>query len=263
MKTRFLLIVLILTTVLLSANPVLAKGQVLFDAGHAQDAGNADWLINGGYSDFAKLLRDHGYQVTDTRQKLSKQLLENYDALIIPEPNSIFEKSEQTAIINFIAQGGGVFFIGNHLDADRNNDGVDPVQVFNQFVGQLGFRFEDANILEANLYAEPVEEGYLEHPVTYKVDEMACWAGTSIEIHDKENIKGLIFFNKWKYSQAALAVGNYQQGKFVAVGDSAIFDDGSGTVAYENLHKGFIKFDHKQLALNVVNWLTDNPKENL
>lgn len=182
---------------------------------------------------------------------------------MIPEPNTVFTADEQQAIIQFIANGGGVFFIGNHLESDRNHDGIDTVGIFNQFVGELGFRFEDEDILEANLSAEPVPGEYIEHPVTYKVKEMACWSGTSIEIHNPDKVQGLAFFSKWLYGQPALAVGNYKQGRFVAVGDSAIFDDGSGTVEWENLHKGFIEYDHKQLALNVINWLTRHKSEDL
>ncbi|MCK4258393.1 MAG: Gldg family protein [Halanaerobiales bacterium] len=239
------------------------RASILFDAGHAEDAGNADWLIQGGYSDFADLLKAHNYEVTDITKSLTLEILENHDVLVISEPNSAFTKEEQKTIIQFITDGGGVFFIGNHIESDRNHSGIDSIGVFNQFVEELGFRFEDADFLEANLSAEPVSGEYKEHPATYKVNEMAIWSGTSMEIHDPDRVQGLIFFNEWRYSQPALIAGTHNKGHFVAVGDSAIFDDGTGTIPHENLHKGFIEYDHKQLALNVINWLTQHPVEDL
>lgn len=239
------------------------KGSVLFDAGHAQEAGNADWVIEGAYSDFADLLRIHGYQVEGTKQPLNSSLLEQYNILVIPEPNIIFAASEQQAIIKFIANGGGVFFIGNHLKSDRNRNGIDSVGIYNQFVTELGFRFEDANISKANLSAEPIHGKYIEHPVTHKVDQIAIWAGTSIQVLNHKRVQGLISFSEYLFGQPALASGMYGQGRFVAIGDSAIFDDGSGTTPFKNLHKGYFKYDHQQLALNIINWLANNPPEDL
>lgn len=247
----------------LSVKAETQKGSVLFDAGHAQEAGNADWVIEGAYSDFANLLRAHGYQVDGTKQRLTIQLLEQYDTLVIPEPNNIFTESEQRAIIKFIANGGGVFFIGNHLKSDRNRNGIDSVGIYNQFVTELGFRFEDASFLKANLSAEPMRGNYIEHPITHKVDQIAIWAGTSIKIHNPERVQGLISFSEYLYGQPALATGTYGLGRFVAVGDSAIFDDGSGTNPSENLHKGYFEYDHQQLALNVINWLNNHPAEDI
>ncbi len=264
MESKLILILLIVIITLFNLTPVFAadtKANILFDAGHAEDAGNADWVIQGAYSDFATLLKKHGFNVSDTRDKLTEGQLKKYDALVIAEPNSVFAPEEQRAIIEFIASGGGVFFIGNHIESDRNRNGIDSVGVFNQFVGELGFTFENVNFLRANLSAEPVNGEYIEHPVTYKVKAMAIWSGTSIKIHDPKRVQGLIMFSKWLYGQPALAVGTHVLGRFVIVGDSAIFDDGSGTNPMENLHKGFIEFDHQQLALNAINWLTEQPNE--
>jgi hypothetical protein len=122
---------------------------------------------------------------------------------------------------------------------------------------------EDANVMEANLSDEPVHGEYKEHPVTYQVKEMAIWAGTSVRILDPTRVQGVIFFSEWLYGQPALAVGTHGQGRFVIIGDSAPFDDGSGTNPLKNLHKGFKEYDHKQLALNVIHWLTHHPVEDL
>lgn len=42
--------------------PTTANGySVLFDNAHGQTAGAADWVIDGGFSDFADALADEGY----------------------------------------------------------------------------------------------------------------------------------------------------------------------------------------------------------
>lgn len=255
-----LLLVFALTELGMAAD---LKGAVLFDAGHAEDAGNADWLIQGAYSDFADILKAHGFTVNDTREPLTLDKLQKFQALVLPEPNTAFTPVEEKAIVDFINNGGGVFFIGDHIESDRNRDGIDSVGIFNRFVSQLGFRLEDANVLEANLSAEPVDGAYKEHPVTYKIKALAIWAGTSIRILEPAHVSGLIFFNDYNYGQPAIASGTFGQGRFVILGDSAVFDDGSGTNPIENLHKGIQEFDHRQLALNILNWLTNHPTQDL
>lgn len=256
-----LMLVFFLPSLVLAA--ATDKPTVLFDAGHAEDAGNADWLIEGAYSDFADVLRTHGFSVDSTRESLTLEKLQKFNALVLPEPNTIFTSTEEQAILDFIKNGGGVFFISDHIQSDRNRDGIDSVGIFNKFVSPLGFRFEDVNVLEANLSAEPVDGKYIAHPVIYRVQAMAIWAGTSVKILDAEHVSGVIFFNEYNYGQPALAVGTYGQGRFVALGDSAIFDDGSGTRQGENLHKGFSEYDHSQLALNILRWLTNLPPTDL
>lgn len=267
MEFKHVFIMVLVVFVALSTSAALraesVKGTVLFDAGHAVDAGNADWVIRGAYSDFADVLRLHGFVVEETTEPLTAERLKGYNALVLPEPNSVFSAEEQRVIVAFIQNGGGVFFIGDHIESDRNRDGIDSVGIFNQFTSELGFKLEDVNVMEANLSDEPVHGEYKDHPVTYKVDEMAIWAGTSIHILDPSRVQGVIFFSEWLYGQPALAVGTHGKGRFVVIGDSAPFDDGSGTNPIENLHKGFIEYDHKQLALNVINWLTQHPSEDL
>lgn len=265
MKMKNILTICFALVLSISATRALAadKGAILFDGGHAVDAGNADWRIDGAYSEFADTLKQHGFAVESTQEALTPELLQKYRALVLPEPNSLFAPEEEQAIIQFIANGGGVFFIADHIESDRNRDGIDSVGIFNHFVTPLGFKLEDANILEANLSAEPVRGEYKDHPVTYKIKAMAIWAGTSIRILDPKMVQGVIFFSEWLYGQPALAVGTYGKGRYVVLGDSAIFDDGSGTRPTETRHKGFYDYDHKQLSLNVMNWLASQPVEDL
>jgi hypothetical protein len=66
------------------------------------------------------------------------QDLSNYGIYVIPEPNILFTLPEKQAIIRFVAAGGGVFLGANHDGSDRNNDGFDPVDVYNDLFNNNG-----------------------------------------------------------------------------------------------------------------------------
>jgi hypothetical protein len=141
----------------------------LFDASHAETAGNADWVIDednsvpkqvptpaqtgitsstlesfwtGGISawgiDLAKLghttetLPSTGaitYGVTTNPQDLSK-----YKVFVVDEPNKQFTSAEKTAILNFVKNGGGLFMVTDHDQSDRDNDGWDSPRIWNDLM---------------------------------------------------------------------------------------------------------------------------------
>ena len=53
----------------------------------------------------------------------NEQDLSLYDVLILCEPNEIFEDSEAQAILEFVANGGGLFLVADHETSDRNCSG--------------------------------------------------------------------------------------------------------------------------------------------
>jgi len=144
---------------------------ILFDAKHAQTAGNADWTLDedscgvaqryptpdqagitsstpetywsGAFSAMGVDLVKKGFHVESlpTTARISygdttnAQDLKNYNVFVIPEPNIAFTSAEITAIRSFVQNGGGLFMIADHAGADRNNDGIDAAGVFNQLMG--------------------------------------------------------------------------------------------------------------------------------
>ena len=144
---------------------------ILFDAKHAQTAGNADWTLDedscgvaqryptpdqagitastaetywsGAFSAMGVDLVKKGFHVESlpTTARISygdstnAQDLTNYNVFVIPEPNIAFTSAEITAIRSFVQNGGGLFMIADHAGADRNNDGIDAAGVFNQLMG--------------------------------------------------------------------------------------------------------------------------------
>ncbi len=226
---------------------------VLFDNSHAETAGNADWTIYGGFSDFGDMLKSWGCKVDSYEKgRITYDVLKNYDAYVIPEPNTRFSPQEHQAILKYIRNGGSVFFIADHDGADRNNDGWDAVDIFNEFVPTIGFKFDRKWFSEA-----PVSGKYVEGFVTEGVQRVGIWGGTSMTIIDPEHVKGWIFTKKT--GRPYVITGTFGKGKFAAIGDSSPFDDGTGAPG-NRLHDGWNAkgYQHAKLAANIMKWLLEN-----
>ncbi|MGA7616695.1 MAG: Ig-like domain-containing protein [Thermoanaerobaculia bacterium] len=176
---RLLLAILLL---LVSIDGFAQQKSVLFDAAHAQTAGNADWTLDedscgtaqrfptpdqsgitsstsesywsGGMSAFGVDLVKKGFHVESLPigariswgDSSNPQDLSNYDVFVVPEPNVRFTSSEITAIRNFVWNGGGLMMIADHAGADRNNDGWDAAGIFDDLMGSpsvFGITFDD------------------------------------------------------------------------------------------------------------------------
>lgn len=107
--------------------------KILFDAGHGQTAGSADWVVEGAFSDFADALEDYGLLVYSSSLKFTDVRLQDYDCLIIPEANIPFTEEEQELLVNYVARGGLLFLIGDHYNADRNFNRWDANEIFNGY----------------------------------------------------------------------------------------------------------------------------------
>src|SRR5207249_1005039 len=138
---------------------------VLFDNDHAETAGNADWIIStsqpdplvedpnpqvetdwtGGTSAWGVALQRTGrYSLKTNTSALTYGNggnpldLSHFDALVLPEPNTLFTTAEKTAIISFVSNGGGLFMVADHNGSDRNNDGFDSLHIFNDLMNNNG-----------------------------------------------------------------------------------------------------------------------------
>jgi hypothetical protein len=155
---------------------------ILFDAAHAQTAGNADWTLDedscgtaqrlptpdqagitsstaetfwsGGISAMGVDLVKKGFHVESlpTGGRLSyndgtnAQDLTHYNVLVLTEPNIRYTATEIAAVKSFVQNGGGLFLISDHAGADRNSDGWDAAGIFNELMGSpsaFGITFND------------------------------------------------------------------------------------------------------------------------
>ncbi|THF73717.1 chitinase N-terminal domain-containing protein [Cohnella fermenti] len=122
-----------------SINPTVvnenAGKRVLFDNTHAQTSGAADWVIDGGFSDFGNALAADGYYVKELRKETAFTYadLADYDVFVVAEPNIPFKTSEQAAMKQYVEEGGSIFFIGDHYNADRNKNRWDGSESINGY----------------------------------------------------------------------------------------------------------------------------------
>lgn len=119
-----------------SIQPTTANGyRILFDNTHGETAGAADWVIDGGFSDFANALSNRGYAVTELRKNtpITYSDLSGYNVFVIPEANIPFKTTEQAALLQYAQNGGSIFFIADHYNADRNKNRWDAGEVFNGY----------------------------------------------------------------------------------------------------------------------------------
>ncbi len=108
---------------------------ILFDASHGVTAGEADWVIDGGFSTFNDDINKLGFTTasTDYQAEITLKLLKQYQAFIMPEPNIPLKASEQQAIKDYVNSGGSIMMIADHYNADRNLNRFDASEIFNGY----------------------------------------------------------------------------------------------------------------------------------
>ncbi|TCP29791.1 hypothetical protein EV207_10883 [Scopulibacillus darangshiensis] len=246
-----------------------AGQKVLFDNTHGQTAGAADWVINGGFSDFAHGLADDGYYVKELRKTtpIIYDDLKDYNVLVIGEANIPYKASEQAALLKYVQNGGSIFFIADHYNADRNKNRWDASEVFNGYrrgafdnpakgMGEkesasaamqdvessdwladnfgVRFRYNAIGDVTANQVVSPDES----LGITEGVDTVAMHAGSTLAILDPHHAKGIVYLPQtdqvWSHAvdQGVYDGGGKAEGPFAAIskvggGKAAFIGDSS------------------------------------
>ncbi|MFK0110481.1 hydrolase [Streptomyces sp. NPDC091217] len=267
--------------------------RVLFDDGHAEEAGNADWIIStskpdplaensspsaetdwtGALSSWGVALQKTGsYSLKTATSALtyggsSTTDLSNFDALVLPEPNTLFTTAEKTAIMNFVNNGGGLFMISDHTGADRNNDGYDAVEILNDLMTNnsvdssdpFGFSIDSLNISSGYPAAisdstDPVLNGSFG---TVTKSLIANGTTATLTPSDNSNVKGLLYRSGYSGNTGAFFLtSTFGSGRVAFWGDSSPIDDGtgqSGNTLYDGWNDSGAT--NAALALNATAWL--------
>ncbi|ARU59917.1 hypothetical protein CBW65_01730 [Tumebacillus avium] len=231
-----------------------AGKKVLFDNTHGQTAGAADWVIDGGFSDFGTALAEDGFYVKELRKTSPITLtdLQSYDVFVIGEANIPYKKSEQDAMLQYVQSGGSIFFVGDHYNADRNKNRWDANEVFNGYrrgawdnpakgmtaqeaasdemqgiqssdwLGQnfgIRFRYNALADITATDIAAPADT----FGITQGVDTVAMHAGATLAIIDPNKAKGLVYMPKtderWANAvdQGVYNGGGVEEGPYAAI----------------------------------------------
>ncbi|GIN85977.1 hypothetical protein J6TS2_23630 [Heyndrickxia sporothermodurans] len=250
--------------------PTNSNGKkVLFDNTHGQTAGAADWVIDGGFSDFGNAVAKKGYYVKELRKTtpITYDDLKAYDVFVIGEANIPYKTSEQDAMLQYVQNGGSIFFISDHYNADRNKNRWDASEVFNGYrrgayenpakgmtteeanstamqqvessdwlADNFGvrFRYNALGDINANDIVSP-EQSF---GITQGVKSVAMHAGSTIAILNPEQAKGIVYLPKtnaaWPNAvdKGVYNGGGKEEGAYVAIskvgkGKAAFIGDSS------------------------------------
>nr|WP_246363184.1 lamin tail domain-containing protein [Deinococcus budaensis] len=238
--------------------------KVLFDLTKAEDAGNADWRIDGAYSDYAAALRELGYAVSSvTGTAITSTTLSGASVLVIPEPQAPFSDAERAAIQTFVQNGGGVFLITDHRVSDRNNNGWDSPEVFNGWDGstpgsvstayQASLDSDSVFGLGASFnssFSDPVYTAtpLTSHPILSGVSSAGVYVGTSVDV-----LRGTALMGTG--GKTYLGVNTVGAGRVAMWGDSSTFGDNTSSDGSTGSYNNWPNLSNAALGKNVVRWL--------
>ncbi|HRG88110.1 MAG TPA: T9SS type A sorting domain-containing protein [Chitinophagales bacterium] len=238
---------------------------------------------NGGLSAWAIDLAKMDYEIetlpyngTVTYGDTSNpQDLSHYKVFISVEPNILFTATEKDALIRFVQNGGGLFMIGDHADSDRNFDGYDSPQIWNDLMDNntidlnpFGMVFDSAYFSQtSSRIASLPNDSCLHNTAIGDVTQVKISGGTSLTLNPADNasVQGLIYKYQSANSgntQVLLATARYGNGKVAAFGDSSPPDDGTGDVndVLYYSYTGEVNGSHRVMLLNTTLWLAATSK---
>lgn len=165
------------------------------------------------------------------------QDLSHYKVFAIVEPNIVFTTSEQTALVSFVQNGGGLLMVADHGGSDRNNDGADSCRVWNDLFSAKGNPFGitfNANDVSPDATGTAVDAAAgdpLTNGAAGAVSEFKFSAGSTITIDATKNasVKSAVWTTATHTNSNIMAAyATFGRGRVVAIGDSSPFDDGTG-----------------------------------
>ena len=197
------------------------------------------------------------------------QDLSHYKVFVLDEPNILFTTDEATAINNFVYNGGSLFIIADHAGSDRNNDGNDSRTVWNSLFSSSnqpaawGISFNNdsvtatstGNLIDQSA-SDPITNGGFSTSAASASGGFAYDVGATIKIDPTANasVKAAAWYSTKSNANVMIAYGNYGAGRFVAVGDSSPFDDGTGDPG-DTLFNGWGTGADSGIILNASAWL--------
>lgn len=199
------------------------------------------------------------------------QDLSNYKIYIVDEPNILFTAAEKTAIITFVQNGGRLFIISDHNNSDRNGDGWDSPNIWNDMFSNnsvatnpFGITFDLADFSQTTTNIAATATDSIIHGPMGTVTKAQWSGGTSMTLDPTKNptIKGVVFMTGATpgNSSVMVAYGRYGNGKIAAMGDSSPTDDGTGNPGC-TLYNGYwadASGNHRLLLMNITIWLAEN-----
>jgi len=204
------------------------------------------------------------------------QDLSHYSMFVVCEPNNPFSSTEKEAIIKFVENGGILFMIADHDGADRDGDGWDAVEIWNDLEENNPIKYNPFGItFSGDIDDSGSNIKYPDDPVIVgpygTVTKVEFYGGSTITIDPSANssVKGIIYRDGYSTSNndnIMVATATYGKGYVFAIGDSSPIDDGTGD-NNDNLYDGWLEDadgNHRILIMNATTWAlsTFSPVEN-
>jgi hypothetical protein len=217
------------------------------------------------------------------------QDLSNYDVFVVVEPNRLFTATEKAAIINFVANGGGLVMVADHTAAttggtdangynpsDRDGDGYDSPRVWNDLMtnngvnnsNPFGFTINYVDISEGpstNVYTGTNTNAKLVlNGAAGTASKLAFYNGSTATLLPASNatVQGLFWRNSFTNGGTTgvmALLATYGTGRVFFIGDSSPADDGTGDTG-DSLFNGWSGdapsgyTSHPALHLNASLW---------
>lgn len=241
-------------------------GIILFDESHEPGGalGVPNHTLAGGYSTFRDDLIANGYTV-QSMGTWNLELLMTASVLVTVDPQIIYSSSERIDIHRFVAQGGGLFIIGDFTDTGYADELAAWFNV--TFRSDWLADYDDHGPVSMNIYWQKVSN-FGHHPITSGVTSLQTFAGagllyyplgaTPLMIMDVDGYSRTFMFGDLSAGMAAMVAFDYQYGagRVVVTGDSDQFsNEDIDTNAILNYNEG----SNALLARNIINWLSHAP----
>jgi Big-like domain-containing protein len=303
-------LILVFLVSLVSLTAAAQQKSILFDAMHAQTAGNADWTLDedscgtaqrlptpdqsgitsstpetfwsGGHSAMGVDLVKKGFHVESLpvgarltyNDGTNPQDLSNYNVFVSPEPNVRFTAAEITAIRNFVQNGGGFLMIADHAGADRNNDGWDPPEIFNELMGSpsvFGITYNANSADKSFGWFDDAPDGNFTtdtaSPIIYTgpFGNPSSTRGLGLFGSSTMTLTGAAKGHVWRTisthdtsSGVTFATSTYGTGRIAAVADSSITEDATNGCGHTTfLGYNDPSYDNGMMIANAVYWLAN------
>lgn len=198
--------------------------------------------------------------------------LKHYTIFVVCEPNILFTMAEKKAIVQFVKDGGRLFIISDHTISDRNGDGYDSPDIWNDLFtnnsiqsNPFGITFDLQDYSQTTSNVASIANDTCLHGPMGNVTKMQFSGGTTMTLQTASNpsVKGLIFktgASTTGTTNVFFARANYGLGRVCAIGDSSPMDDGTGD-ANDILYNGYTgdaNGQHQLLLMNSMIWLAAN-----
>lgn len=255
--------------------------KVLFDEAHY------NFHKSGGrYKPFADLITNDGYQVTPNKEKFQTQTLAGYDILVIANAlgdpdldspksaNPAFTELECDAVRDWVQAGGELLLIADHAptgSAAANLAARFGVEMSNAYT------VDPINFLRASLDATWIEysrqtKSLADHPITRgrdaseRLTRVVTFTGQSLKgpkgstaiLKLSDKACDVFDYDTPERAKCVPAAGRAQavvmsfgKGRVAVFGEAAML-----TAQNKNFGMNYPGIDNRQLALNVMHWLS-------